>query len=243
MPDQVGQFEPRETTRPPHARSARLDASAVAGFSIACVAAAVQYVVGILLCGLVAGHVGGFVLAILTGFGADSIVRGRQWGWIAGAVVAAVGLPLGWIRPDNKRFSFPSPRTFAGKARKKFRSRAARQNRFRSVKDVLKCGGGLGLIGLLLGVLLTGVLVMCWFSLAISPLPLDEWAASIELQRDSVIDDHWTRPRGGRTGTSMTSSHPVLQYLIVVPPLALGALGAAGGTLLGAVQYVRFRAG
>ncbi len=32
--------------------------------------------------------------------------NGRQWGWMLGAVVTAIGLPLGWVHPQHTSFLF-----------------------------------------------------------------------------------------------------------------------------------------
>jgi hypothetical protein len=83
------------------------------------------------------------------------------------------------------------------------------------------------------------MLIMCWFSLAMSPLAT-EWFQQIEWQstRDFPDDPLTThRPHG----TVMTKDGPMAFWLILWPAATLATAGLLFGTACGVYGYVRHR--
>jgi len=88
----------------------------------------------------------------------------RQWGWVAGAVLAAVGYPVGWV-------------TFPGLNVRKM-SKAEQDADARQPRQTMgPVGGSLAgiFMGLILGTLAWFVIVIFWVSLVLSPLTPDPW--------------------------------------------------------------------
>jgi hypothetical protein len=99
----------------------------------------------------------------------------RKWGWVAGALLAAVGYPVGWV-------TFPgfNPRKMS-KAEQEADARQAR-------RTMGPLGGSCAgiLMGIILGVLAWFVIVIFWTSLALSPLTPDPWRTGFESDFFSV---------------------------------------------------------
>ena len=70
----------------------------------------VSYIFFVLLSGLIFGMLGGYSDGIFLFIHEEWVGSGRQVGWILGTVTAVIGIPLGWVRPNDKKFSFPAPR-------------------------------------------------------------------------------------------------------------------------------------
>lgn len=134
-----------------------------------------------------------FCVALLSAIGAlflgGAEHRVRQWGWVAGAVIAAVGYPLGWV-------------TFAD-ANLRRRSAEEREQSAQEMKQGMRpLSGALvgGSLGVILGILVYFVLVTFWVSAALSPLAPEEWregfrTASLSIRlpiRPALILLAWT---------------------------------------------------
>ena len=86
----------------------------------------------------------------------------RQWGWVAGALAAAIGYPLGWVifprvkrrRQTNAEQSVGAPRPPLG-----------------------RIGGSLvgAFVGLIFGICLWSMIMTFWISLELSPFTPDSW--------------------------------------------------------------------
>lgn len=219
-----------------------IDRSVVAGLLIEWVIAIGGYVFSVLALGLVGGMFGGFIDLALSFLNQQWVGQGRQCGWILGAVVGAIGLPLGWVRPDDKKFSFPAPR----KLRKNISDRVSQRrlektrraksapdaDEFRSVADVVTGGGLIGLVGTILGFVFGMCLMMCWFSLALSPFAPGGWFDAIDFASGARSHD--------QGGMSASTSHPIAISLAVFPTLILGGLGLVGGTIVSLSRYVHY---
>jgi hypothetical protein len=88
----------------------------------------------------------------------------RQWGWVAGALLAAVGYPVGWVKLSGFK-----PHKMS-KAEQEADARRPRQ----AMGPVGGCVAGI-LMGVILGILAWFVIVIFWVSLALSPLTPDPW--------------------------------------------------------------------
>ncbi len=88
----------------------------------------------------------------------------RQWGWVAGALLATVGYPVGWV-------TFPS---LAIRKMSKAEQEADARRSHQAMGPVGGCLAGI-LMGVVLGTLAWFVVVVFWVSLALSPLTPDPW--------------------------------------------------------------------
>jgi hypothetical protein len=109
-----------------------------------------------------------FAIALVALFGALTLGlfehSVRQWGWVAGALLAAVGYPLGWVTLSAFKLRKMS------RAEQKADARQPRQ----TMGPVGGCFAGI-LMGVILGTLAWFVIVIFWVSLALSPLTPDPW--------------------------------------------------------------------
>lgn len=230
--------EDARISQPGTSRRRAVDWSAVGGYALEWLIAIGEYVFTVLIVGLAGGYFGQLLDGGLYFVHEDWVGRGRQWGWGLAAVVAAIGLPLGWVRRDGKKFSIPSPRSLRKRAADGARKRRRKQkeHEFRSLADVAKGAGVAGLIGAVLGFFLGGALAMCWFSLAMSPFAATDWFESLEFGKRA--EDAFDRDERSHRGIS--TSHPVPISLWFGSVLALGGLGTVVGTGYGAAQYGRY---
>ena len=181
-----------------------------------------KYLFMILLAGLVGGMAGNFIDAAL---GARTATA-RQWGWIAGALIAAIGYPLGYVTYGGKKKSLPfkfSERTTTGRAR--WRGRRQKQ------LGVWKSTWSGALAGLILGLLLGAALVMVWFSIGLSPFAPEGWLGA-STSRASV---------GPVSGIGVHTRNPMPVVLIFGSGGALAVVGGVGGLIFGVVSKVRRR--
>jgi hypothetical protein len=133
------------------------------------------------------GHGFGYLFAIAFVSVLGALVLGlfphevRQWGWLAGALLAVVGYPVGWV-------SFPD-----FKARKMTRAEQEADER-RPRKHLGPVAGSLVgiLIGVILGLLVGFVLIVFWLSLALSPFTPDTWREGMHVGFLSVSMTSWT---------------------------------------------------
>jgi len=163
--------------------------------------------------------------------------RGKHWGWIAGAIVALLGVPAGQVSfgskishpPWRPRPLPPDPEPVVSEAhaRKDRPIWVTREAMFGALGGVL-LGGFLGFL----------VLVPCWFSISMSPFAPKAWSESVSYTdpaepRGSM--DH-NMDEGERVGVQ--TKHPLVFILGLGPPVMLSLLGfiLAGLGVLG-VQY------
>ncbi|MFH1923230.1 MAG: DUF3592 domain-containing protein [Planctomycetota bacterium] len=220
-----------------------IDWSVVAEFLFAWVIAIGGYLFVVLALGLVGSMlIGGVVDAVLWFLNEQWVGLGRQCGWLLGGLVGAIGLPLGWVRPDGKKFSFPAPKKLSenisnsvSRRRRKKTGRAKSDpdaHEFRFLSDVVTGGLLIGFVVTILGFVLGMGLMMCWFSLAMSPFAPGGWFDAIDFVSDARSHD--------QDGVGVTTSNPIAISLAIFPTLILGALGFLGGTTAGLCQYVHY---
>jgi len=120
-----------------------------------------------------------FCVALLSAIGAlllgGAEHRVRQWGWIAGARIAVIGYPLGWV-------------TFAGASLRR-RSTAELERSAREMRRGMRpLPGALtgAALGGILGILVYFMIVVFWVSAALSPLAPDEWREGFRTSSLSV---------------------------------------------------------
>jgi hypothetical protein len=93
----------------------------------------------------------------------------RQWGWVAGALLAAVGYPVGWVAfPAFKLDNILKPK----------KATVPRQPR-QALGPLAGCVAGI-VIGAIVGLLVGFVIVIVWLSLTLSPLTPNTWREGIE---------------------------------------------------------------
>jgi hypothetical protein len=191
--------------------------------------------------GLVGGITGGFIDAALAFIQNEWVGYGRMLGWTTGAVGTVIGMPLGWARSDDKKWSLPSPSKLRKKISAKTRKRRKKPSReFRTMGDIFKGAAALGLVGGILGFALGGALLMSWFSLAMSPLASTEWFQLIEFASAREFYEDARSGHEDRDGTVIATDDPVAMYLFFSPLLILGAAGAVIGMAYGVMQYVGY---
>lgn len=118
---------------------------------------AIGYSFMIALLGLIGGMFGGM-------FGGAFGQNASRWGWIAGALLAAVGYPLGWIRVGN------------GRLHKRSRAEHEEEERRPGKQMGPLKGGFAGLfIGAILGIVVGMVVIVYWLSIALSPFAPASW--------------------------------------------------------------------
>jgi hypothetical protein len=233
--------EQRNNGTPRNVSHRVIDWSAVGGYVLDWTFAIGELAFTILASGLVGGIFGGFIDAALVFIYEEWAGYGRMAGWTAGAVSTAIGMPLGWVRGDVKKWSLPSPRKLRKKVAAKTRKRRRRSSHdFRSVTDVVKGGGVFGLTGAVLGFFLGGALLMSWFSLAMSPFAGAEWFESLEFESAREFHGESDRRHEDGGGTVVTTNDPLAWQLFFGPVWILGGLGAVAGTLYGAANYVQY---
>ncbi|MBN1854603.1 MAG: DUF3592 domain-containing protein [Pirellulales bacterium] len=201
-----------------------------------------EYLFFVLLLGLVCSMFATIVDVILIFVTDHWDGYGRQSGWVLGVVVGAIGLPLGWVRPNDKKFSFPTPRKLTKQLSNhvaKRRSKKVEQKKgtwdshdFPTLGSVVKGASWCGFICAGIGFILGMHLMMCWFSLAMSPFAPGGWFDAIEFGSDS--------PRHHDDGMSMTTSHPIALILALAPMFVSGGVGYVGGIVYGLLMYVRY---
>jgi hypothetical protein len=233
--------ERRDSDTPRHGSRRMIDWSVVGGYVLDWTFALGELAFTVLAVGLVAGIFGGFIDAALALRKNEWVGYGRMVGWTAGAVSTAIGMPLGWVRSDDKKWSLPSPRNLRTEVSAKTRKQRRKLSRdFRSIGDVLKGVAVWALVGGVMGFALGGALLMSWFSLAMSPFATTEWYHSIEFKSPREFHDDASIRHADRDGTVITTDDPVAMYLFFSPVLILGAAGAIFGTAYGMVQYTGY---
>ncbi|MEX2306577.1 MAG: hypothetical protein WD738_03245 [Pirellulales bacterium] len=219
-----------------------IDWAAVGTLAIEWLLAVGQYVFVVLLLGLVGGYLGTFVDGGLSLLREEWGGRGREWGWVLGAVLAAIGLPLGWIERDGKKFSFPSPRQLRKTVAAGIQPRRRKKTKtydYRRIRDIFVGGGLLGILGAVLGLVLGLVLLMAWFSLTMSPFSPAGWLESIEFNAKIEHTAHALQHDEPRR-VAMRSDHPLLIYLVAWPVLVLGSLGLVVGVVNATARYLGY---
>jgi hypothetical protein len=109
-----------------------------------------------------------FTIALVALFGAMTMGsfehNVRQWGWIAGALLATVGYPLGGVSLSAFNVRRMS------RAEQEADARQSRQ----TMGPIGGCLAGI-LMGVILGIVAWFVIVIFWVSLVLSPLTPDSW--------------------------------------------------------------------
>jgi hypothetical protein len=92
--------------------------------------------------------------------------------------------------------------------------------------------------GSILGIILGGALLMMWFSLSLSPWPMEGWFES--LRWDSAEGQRHDDSRAG--GIGMATNHPVAIAMFCIPIAMLGVTGAIaagfGGVSVGSARRI-----
>ena len=134
--------------------------------------------IGAMVAAILAGYIAGFVPLPKAG----TAQRIRDIAWIAGALVVAIGTPLGWVRvsmpgvsyrknPPAEEDSSPPP---------------APGPPDRSAAFALRSGLFMALAGAFVGLVVGGTLAIVWLSISMGPLAPVEWLRSITFRADSA---------------------------------------------------------
>jgi hypothetical protein len=203
-----------------------------------------QYLFGIAVISLIGAYLGLVVDAGLSFAGAAWVGSARPVGWVLGAVFAAIGIPLGWIRSDGKRFSLPSPRAVRKKISTRVDERRAKKtekHEFHRLRDILIGGAVVSVIGVIFGLMLGAFLLAGSLSFAMSPFASSALFASVEL--DGKAEDDLPGYEPEEPGwTTVQIDQTFAAYLFFAPVVILGGLGALIGLAYGTAQYVDFLA-
>jgi hypothetical protein len=185
-----------------------------------------KYIFLILLSGLVGGYAGTVADALMQ----NTSGVARHWGWILGAVVAAVGAPFGWVRlgPDGKSrrsiFALPMQRIRASSKGTRSGITGGRKRR----TGAFKAAAAGGFLGLLTGGVLGGVLLMIWFSISMSPFAPAAWNRSVALRKDRPARIHRQRER-----TNLSTKNTIPLTLFFGSVVVLGTTGLITGAVFG----------
>jgi hypothetical protein len=201
------------------------------------------YLFGILVLGLIGAYFANIVDGVLAMMGVPFAGHARPWGWVLGALLAAIGMPLRWMEINGKKLTLrpkPSRRHTPTTPESESCSVKAKATppdneeapRFR---EVFKMVGIFGLIGLMLGALLGGVLAMAWFSLAMSPLAPEGWFESIQFGGGHAAGSDFSDD----THADMTTKHPLVLWLFLSPMAGLAALGVMLAIIYAIYVYAR----
>lgn len=184
------------------------------------VVAIAKYLFMILLAGLVGAILGGFLDAA---FGVRTATA-RSWGWIVGAVIAAIGYPLGYVTFGGQKKALP----FRFAERKTTRS-PFRSSRRQQQLGIWKSTWSGALAGLIVGLLAGGALVMIWFSIALSPFAPEAWLRSSRSRASMAADSE----------ISVGTRHPMPVALFFGSAATLAIAGGLGGLIFAVVSKVR----
>jgi hypothetical protein len=187
------------------------------------------YMFGLMMGGLVFAYLYD-ALTIMASFvwSNTNTVPMRPYAWIAGAVISAVGIPLGWVKIS-----------YFDRAAKGTISVAAPSNadqKSTEVRGFWPCIGFFALAGFILGVTFAGLLVMSWFSIAASPFAPAGWSQSIH--HDAREFGHSIADNSGR---GWTSQNPIAVQLLWMPVATLTTLGLAIGIVAGVRDTIHNR--
>ena len=157
----------------------------------------------------------------------------RYWMWIGGAIIGAVGYPLGWITINGKKFSFS--RNDENEEQEIESEISSTESKVELPAKVIPTAGFFCLVGSFLGLFVGGSLLLVWFSLSMSPWPPEGWLESVSAKAVDL-----SAPRGSleRDG-GMTTQNPIAIYCFVGPIAILGLLGFFVGGIGAACGWVK----
>ena len=226
---------PVPENQPERVRQQVVNWSAVMAFIADWTIAIVSYIFFVLLSGLIFGMLGGYADGIFLFIHEEWVGSGRQVGWILGTVTAVIGIPLGWVRPNDKKFSFPTPRDLRRSIAVKARKRRQEKKKQREEEDDVCSLTGIfegacvvSTIGIIFGFVIGMYLMVCWFSLALSPLAAGGWLETFDSSDISM------------GGGSVSSSDSFVFALVLVPSVALGGLGFGISSFVLSFLYLRY---
>lgn len=201
------------------------------------------YVFALFLGGIVGAYLGTMLDGLVYLVAPEWTGSGRQIGWLACVGLTAIGLPLGWVRIDGKRFRWPGQAghsTSGSNTVTRKRRKPAKDDPVRSLGGIAKMAGLLALIGGVLGLMLGLYLGMVWMSIALSPFAPGGWFESVAAGYDPG-DLSSSDPVRREPGYFFTTDHPVAIALCLAPAGVLALLGLLGGLAAGTWSYLRFR--
>ncbi len=199
------------------------------------------YIFALLLGGIVGAYLGGLLDGLLYVSVPEWTGSGRQIGWLLGFGLTAIGLPLGWVRIDGRRFRWPGQNgktTDGSNTRPRKRKTRSKGDPVTSVGGIAKMAALLALFGGILGLMFGLYLGMGWMSIALSPFAPGGWFESISAGYDpgSLTS---SEPIRQEPGYYFTSDHPMVITLCLAPAGILALLGLLGGFVAGTWSYLR----
>lgn len=155
----------------------------------------------------------------------------KSWvhvGWVVGAVLCFAGEVARQVKSKKKKREIQRRRLPNEPNKGKHRGFEVRIGSRRC--GILGSFAIGGLLGGFLGLMLGGTFLMIWFSSVYSPFAVEEWVASVQVQR---------RVDGSGTAQIASTKHPVA-LIAFLGPIALGATaGAVCGAVGTAVEKFR----
>jgi hypothetical protein len=141
------------------------------------------YIVSIFIGAMIAALIAGYVTPFLPGHSAWTPRRVQDVAWIAGALIMAIGLPLGWVRISTDRFrTGTNPAADAPAAAPP----AAPSPPDRTLAYTLRAALFMGMVGTIAGLIAGGTLAIVWLSISMGPLAPAEWMKSIRVAGGGV---------------------------------------------------------
>lgn len=195
-----------------------------------------QYVFAMLLVALIAAWLGslGDVLLLFFKIELPGGWAVRHLMWIGGALLAAIGYPLGWIEINGRKFELFDKKNKKSQKPEEPKADDELQDEGTPSK-ILPSALFFGFVGALLGLMLGGSLLLIWFSLAMSPWPPGEWLESLSARAPDPSAPPGSLDREG----GLTTSHPAAIYCMLGPIVLLGILGVLVGGVGAAFGLVK----
>ena len=144
--------------------------------------------------------------------------RAQHIGRVLGAVLAAIGQPLGWFSISVGKVSSTSPQATQEPTSQQVVNPSPSHER-RPLVQALRYGLLIGVVGALFGTILGTTLAGVWMSISLSPWAPTGWAESITMSLGGVSASHWV-PFAGYLGSVM---------ILGVVGLLLGLIGTPLG--------------
>ena len=188
-----------------------------------------RFVFATLIGGSLFAYLAGNAGFLLSFFHTKSTTENLQHiGWIVGVVVTVAGIAMGRIKA-NFFIKWDPTRTNDSKPSQ------AESKPAKEANGICGNAGFFALLGVIVGVLVSTVLLMSWFSISVSPLAPASWGSSVDAVSASGLDSDIHEGASGEFSTN----NPMVLRLFWMPTAMLSAIGLIVGALVGIVDKFR----